>query len=301
MKIFHLHILALFAVASGCSSEEKAEELHVNQGEVTVAADESFKNIVEAQVAAYESHYPETKFHVVYTPEQKAIGLMLSDSAELAIVSRELSLDEQRYFTSRNIPYEPATMALDAVVLIVSKENSLETISTKELKNILEGKSGGVKLIFDNSSSSNLNALTSKLQVENLNRDNISAANGTSEVFDYIERNNNSIGVVGLNWISDSDDKKAMALRNRVNILSVDPGSGAVKPSLASLRDKSYPLPKTVYLLTTQHRWGVAKGFVRFACSQIGQLVVEKMELQPYYMMAKKYEMNPGPDYRSVE
>ncbi len=275
--------------------------MHVGRGEVTLAADESFKYIVDAQIAAYEGQYPESKFHVIYTPEQKAIGLMLSDSADLAVVARPLTEDEQRYFTSRNIAYEPATMALDAVVLIVNKDNPLTSLSTQELKDILEGKSGSGKLIFDNGSSSSLNTMIEKLKVENLSRDNISSANGTADVFSFIEKNATAIGVIGLNWISDSDDKRAVTLRERVKILGIDAGNGAVKPSLEALLAQTYPLPKTVYLLTTQHRWGVAKGFVRFACSQIGQLVVEKMELQPYYRIPKKYEMMPGPGYQTVE
>lgn len=296
-----LYFLPFILTLYSCNTP-KSEEQHVNKGEVTVAADESFKYIVKAQVAAYESHYPDTKFHVIYTPEQKAIGLMLSDSAQLAVVSRGLSEDEQRYYTSRNIEYEPAKMALDAVVFIVNKENPLEELSLNEIKQTLEGDSLDFKLVFDNSSSSNLNTLISELGIQNLSRKNIFAANGTEDVFDYISKNKKNIGVVGLNWISDTDDKRAVALKETVKILGVKGEDGkAVTPSLASLRAKTYPLPKTVYLLTTQHRWGVAKGFVRFACTQIGQLVVEKMGLQPYFIIPKKYEMTPGPNYETVE
>lgn len=286
-----LLLAVAFSIVS-CNSSQKAEELHVNKGRITVAADESFKHIVDAQVAAYKAHYPETEFDVIYTPEQKAIGLMLSDSAELAVVSRELTVEEQKYFTSRQLEYLPGRMAWDAVVLIVNKENPLEKITTSSIKEILEGENTERKLVFDNSSSSNLNFLLNYFNPQNLYRENIFAANGTLDVFNYIEKNKKAIGVIGMNWISDEDHKESRELRERVKILSVGETLETVyQPTLSTVRKSEYPFIKTVYLHTTQHRWGVAKGFVRFACSQIGQLVVEKMGLQPFYLIPKKYQM----------
>jgi phosphate transport system substrate-binding protein len=34
--------------------------------------------------------------------------------------------------------------------------------------------------------------------------------------------------------------------------------------------------------------WGLGSGFQRFACGQIGQLIVEKEGLQPYYLFDKQ-------------
>jgi phosphate transport system substrate-binding protein len=298
----YFYCLIMAVILGACTSKEKPEELHVNRGKVTLTADESFREIVEAQVAAYQGHYPDTEFDVVFVPEQKAIGFLLSDSSDLAVVSRELTPDEQTYFSNRKIEYKPATMALDAVVFIINKENNISEISTNEIRDILEGRSSDKQLVFDNSSSSNLNVLISKLNISDLKKDNIFAAKGTLDVFEHIKKNKNSIGVVGLNWISDSDDKKSVGLKESVKILGLKQTTGEILyPSLTTLLDHSYPFPKTIYLLTTQHRWGVAKGFVRFACSQIGQLVVEKMGLQPYYIIPKKYEMTPGPTYQAVE
>lgn len=295
-------LLLAFGLLSCNETVRNAEELHVSEGHITVVADESFKNIVDAEVSAYMSHYPKTEFDIVYVPEQKAIGLMLSDSAELAVVSRPLTEQEQNYYTSRNIEYQPGRMALDAVTLITSKDVDMQSISMNELASILKGEETEYKLVFDNSSSSNLNLMLDKFGIKTLNRRNIFAAKGTEDVFDYIENSKKSIGVIGNNWISDVDDKSSMALKERVNILGIETDNGEIIfPTSQSLQDQSYPLIKTIYLHTTQHRWGVAKGFVRFACSQIGQLVVEKMGLQPYYLIPKKYEMFDTPEISTVE
>lgn len=300
----NLKILVLFLIAAtACTKADKAEKLTIREGSIKVAVDESFKYIADAQIAAYKMHYPKTEFEVVYTPEQKAIGLMLSDSVDLAIVSRELDETEQLYFTSRKMEYLPGRLAVDAVALIVNKESSLDSISFAEIKSILKGSNQNKnKLVFDNSSSSNLNMMLDKFEIEDPKQGNISAAHGTNEVFDFIENSNYSIGVIGNNWISDTDDPRARQLLTRFKVLAVsENGKEAVKPSVYSLQEKTYPLTKTIYLHTTQDRWGVAKGFVRFACSQVGQLVVEKMGLQPYYIIPKNYSINPGPNIVVVE
>ncbi|SOE22665.1 phosphate transport system substrate-binding protein [Spirosomataceae bacterium TFI 002] len=302
MKTLQYYIILLFLITA-CSKADKAEKLTIREGKIKVAVDESFKYIADAQIDAYKMHYPKTEFEVVYTPEQKAIGLMLSDSVELAIVSRELDETEQKYFTSRELSYLPGHMAVDAVALIVNTDSQLDSISMAEIKSILLGTNQNKnRLVFDNSSSSNLNMMLKKFEVEDITKGNISAAKGTNDVFEFIENSNYSIGVIGNNWISDSDDPRALKLRSRFKVLAVsEDGKNAVKPSTLSLEEKTYPLTKTIYLHTTQDRWGVAKGFVRFACSQVGQLVVEKMGLQPYYIIPKNYSINPGPNIITVE
>jgi phosphate transport system substrate-binding protein len=263
----------------------------IRRGSATIAADESLKPIVEAQIQAYKAHYPETTFDVVYVPEQRAINLMLQDSVEVIVVTRELNEKEIAFFDQKKIKYEPAPMALDAVALIVNNGSDLNTITINELKNIFVNKSARKKLVFDNSNSSNLGFIKSKLNIDNIENANIFAADGNAEVFDFIARNKNVIGVVGNNWISDKDNRRADSLRKGIRTLKVvnEAVGKAFGPSVDNLRDRNYPLERLIYLHTTQSKWGVAKGFIRFSCSQIGQLVVEKMGLIPYYIIPKVY------------
>lgn len=269
----------------------------IRRGSATIAADESLKPIVEAQIQAYKAHYPETTFDVVYVPEQRAINLMLQDSVEVIVVTRELNEKEIAFFDQKKIKYEPAPMALDAVALIVNNGSDLNTITINELKNIFVNKSARKKLVFDNSNSSNLGFIKSKLNIDNIENANIFAADGNAEVFDFIARNKNVIGVVGNNWISDKDNRRADSLRKGIRTLKVvnEAVGKAFGPSVDNLRDRNYPLERLIYLHTTQSKWGVAKGFIRFSCSQIGQLVVEKMGLIPYYIIPKVYIIDNTP------
>jgi phosphate transport system substrate-binding protein len=302
MKLtFFLRLLAftplLGAGIVSCNYAPQEVTDTIRRGSATIAADESLKPIVEAQIQAYKAHYPETTFDVVYVPEQRAINLMLQDSVEVIVVTRELNEKEIAFFDQKKIKYEPAPMALDAVALIVNNGSDLNTITINELKNIFVNKSARKKLVFDNSNSSNLGFIKSKLNIDNIENANIFAADGNAEVFDFIARNKNVIGVVGNNWISDKDNRRADSLRKGIRTLKVvnEAVGKAFGPSVDNLRDRNYPLERLIYLHTTQSKWGVAKGFIRFSCSQIGQLVVEKMGLIPYYIIPKVYIIDNTP------
>ncbi len=289
---------ALFGVGIiGCSYNPQESENTIKRGNASIAADESLKPIVEAQVQAYQAHYPEATFDVIYVPEQKAINLMLQDSVEMVVVTRELNKNELSYYEQTKTKYEPAAMALDAVMLIVNESSDMASVTLDELKDIFLSKRAKKTLVFDNSNSSNLAFLRQKLGIDNIDDANIFAANGNADVFSYISRNKNAIGVVGFNWLSDRDNKQADSLKSNIKILSVaiDKSTAYVSPTTESLRRRKYPLERLVYLHTTKSSWGVSKGFIRFSCSQIGQLVVEKMGLIPYYIIPKVYVIDNKP------
>ncbi|MFT5886998.1 MAG: phosphate transport system substrate-binding protein, partial [Arcticibacterium sp.] len=234
---------------------------------------------------------------------QKAIGLLLQDSADLVMVSRELTNKEQVYYRNREMEYQPAIMALDAVVLIANKSSNLEHLSISKIESILKGEPSDFKFVFDNSSSSNLNLMLKTFDIDSVVKTNIYAAKGTKDVFTYVENSKNVIGLVGLNWISDEHDKPAVALRERIKIIGIDKeGNNEISyASLSTIKNQEYPFIKIIYLHTTQNGWGVAMGFIRFACTQIGQLVVEKMGLQPYYIIPKMFQLGETDPINVVE
>lgn len=284
-----------------CNSTSEQNE-NINKGNAVVAADESLRPLVEAQINAYKAHYPETTFTTFYVPEQKAINMLLKDSADVAIVTRELSKKEQVYYSSRQLPYQPARFAIDGVSLIVNKDFPLNEISLNEIKEKFSENNKSIQMVFDNSSSSNLNYMIEKFNIKDLPKLNITTADGTLNVFDFVSKNKSAIGIVGNNWISDDDSKTAQNLKNSIKVLSIknDENSTAYLPTFNDIKDKKYPLDRMVYMHTTDIQWKVAKGFIRFSCSQIGQLIAEKMGILPYYNIPKEILLEKKPLHNST-
>lgn len=279
-----------------CDSQEKQDL--PNEGEITIAADESLQPIVEAEIMAYNAHYPKAKLNVVYVPEQRAMSLMMNDSVNVAIVTREATPGEKAVYTSNNIPYLPAKMALDAVAIISNTESSIKNLSVTELKEMFEGqKKTDIKLVFDNSSSSNLNYMIQKLGLKDLKKANIFAADGNKDVIEYIKKNKNAIGVIGGNWISDIDDSKSQSFINSIHVVGISDAKTPDKfytPTTASLRARKYPFERRV-ILHTKKGYGLTSAFIRFCCAYIGQLVVEKSGLLPYYIYEREIILEKKP------
>ena len=291
-------IIAVFTaiILSQCTSQEKQDL--PNAGEITIAADESLQPIVDAEIMAYNAHYPKAKINVIYVPEQKAMRLMMNDSVNIAIVTREATAGEQAVYTSNNIPYLPAKMALDGVAIINNLESPIKNISITDLKAIFEGKKNiDIKLVFDNSSSSNLNYMIQRLGLKDVNNANIFAANGNKDVIEYTKKNKNAIGFIGGNWISDIDDSKSQNFINSIHVIGISDTKtpdNFYKPTTASLKARKYPFERKV-ILHTKKGYGLTSAFIRFCCAYIGQLVVEKSGLLPYYIYKREIIIEKKP------
>lgn len=289
-------VLSMALVLWQCNTQEKQDL--PNEGEITIAADESLQPIVEAEIMAYNAHYPKAKLNVVYVPEQRAMSLMMNDSVNVAIVTREATPGEKAVYTSNNIPYLPAKMALDGVAIISNTESTIKNLSTTELKEMFEGqKKTDIKLVFDNSSSSNLNYMIQKLGLKDIKKANIFAADGNKDVIEYIKKNKNAIGVIGGNWISDIDDSKSQSFINSIHVVGISDAKTPNKyytPTTASLKARKYPFERRV-ILHTKKGYGLTSAFIRFCCAYIGQLVVEKSGLLPYYVYEREIILEKKP------
>lgn len=292
-KIALLLCVHLFITSCGTVSEERV----INKGSAIIAIDEAILPVIKAQISAYKIHYPMTTINPRFVSEQKAIALLLKDSVGMAATTRDLNADELKVMNSRGIKYNPARMAIDAVALIVNKDYKDSAISLEKLKYLLTDKTSKTKLIFDKSNSSNLNSVMNKLEIKEININNIYAAEGNLNVFEKIKTDPTAIGFIGYNWISDTDDTEDMKLKNSVKILGVSLKNtqNYYKPSLKNLKARNYPLERFIFIHTLSKNWGVENGFIRFSCSKVGQLVTEKIGLVPFYIIPKEYILNTKP------
>lgn len=290
-KIISILILGTLLYSCGPNAGEK--EPIINEGTISIAIDESLLPIMKAQINAYKWHYPKANINPIILEEQKSIPLLLKDSLTILVATREFNENELRVLKSRNIKYVPARMAIDAVALIKAKNSSDTIISIEQLKFLLTDKNSKTKLIFDRGNSSNLNLIMKKLNISEINIDNIYSAEGNINVIDLVNKFPGSIGFLGYNWISDTDDPKAMSYKDRFNLMAVSENKKeAYKPSLKNIKERNYAFERFIYLHTLKKTWGIENGFIRFCCSKIGQLVTEKMGLVPFYIMPKEYLLN---------
>ena len=282
-------LVCIFTFFLSCKKTEKVLVDDPQQGEITVAADESFQSVTEALTQRYMALNPKTKINLVIKKEDLAFLDLLENKVRVIVMSRDLSEEEKSAYKDKiDMDILPAKFAVDAVVFVVSKNSVKQSLSMKEIADLLSSDNKSV--IFDGTNSSNLNFVAQKLD-KKPSELKFSIINGNKNIIDEINKHPEKIGVVSLNTISRPYDKESQELRNSVKILPVISNQKAVMPEIATIRDMSYPFSRVLYFLTNEAYYGLGNGWIRFSCQQLGQIVVQKEGLQPYNIFKREVQM----------
>ena len=287
MNRFLYLFFALFLLVLSCSKEQSSAP---NKGEIVVVADESFKNVTTALAERYMAFYPDTKINVRFQKEDYALMDLLKQNVRVVIMSRELTNKEKKLYKEMvDMPLEPARFAGDAVVFVTSKNSTRNSITLDEIKKELLSSSR--KMIFDGASTGNFNFVAQKFNLEPQNI-KFSVIKGNEQIIDQIDKYPSSIGVISFNTISNPYSKEAATLREKIKVLSVIDNKGiSYEPNIETIRNMKYPFTRILYFLTNEGYFGLGNGFIRFSCTQVGQIVVSKEGLQPYNIFKREVQM----------
>lgn len=287
-------ILSYFLVSalvfSGCSKKkEEQRSAEFNQGELVVLTDDAFKSVVEGLAQAYMMNYPSTKVEVKVQKEDLAFLDMLNNQAKMIAISKLLNKEEiQEYEKATNSKFHQDFFAIDAVLFVVSKNSTRTSLSVDDIKKEL--LSGEKNLIFDGNNSSNLNFVANKVGMK-ASELKYSTILGNDEVVKELDRFPNKIGVISLNTISRPYATQAAKFRDMISVLPIEENGRQISYEGEGLTKMKYPFVRTVYFLTNENGFGIAKGFLRFSCTQLGQIVVSKEGLQPYFLFSREVQM----------
>lgn len=287
-KIIYLFIVSII-IFSCKKNETKEEEFDYNKGKISISTDDSFRSIAEAMADAYMINYPETDVKVNVKKEDFGFLDLLNNKTKLVIMSRQLSENEiKEYERLMDLKYQPANFAADALVFVVPKNSYKTDISIDEIKTEL--LSDKKNMIFDGTNASNLNFIAQKLN-KKPSELKFSIIQGNANLIKEISNYQNKIGVVSLNTISRPYGAEAEKLRAMVKILPVRKDNKTFEPTVNNLIQMEYPFTRVLYFLSNEASFGIASGIIRFASTHIGQKVVQKEGLQPYYLYKREVQM----------
>lgn len=286
VKLIMLVFLSIIVV--NCNKkEEKSPSYH--KGELTILTDESFKSVTEALAEGYMINYPETKIKIVTKKEDLGFIDLLNDKARIAVMSRDLTAEELKTYEEHvELKFLPARFAADAVVFVVPKDSPKESISINEIRKGMQSEDK--EFIFDGANSSNLNFVAQKLKKQPKDL-KYSVIPGSKNIIEELGKYPNKIGVIGLNTFSRPYDKESEKLRSLVKILPVEDKGVLYDTDFKNLREMRYPFTRVLYFITNEGNFNIANGFIRYACTQLGQMIVQKEGLQPYNIYGRQVQM----------
>ena len=270
------------------------------RGNIRITADESFQPIIEAEVYTFTQLYENAKIKPQYKPEYDVINDFMNDSVKVIVSSKKLSDYQIQYLRDTQVIVRTTTYAYDALALVTNKNNKDTLLSYNTVRNIFLGnirkwqeinpksKLGDIRIIFDNNKSGNIRYFKELFEIKDSLTGNFFAVNSNAEVINFISRNEDALGIISVNWISDKDDSTSMSFINKVNVVAVSQqyvnDGSYYRPHQGFIYDKSYPFVREIYLISRETFAGLGSGFINWACAEQGQRIVLKSGLVPATM-----------------
>jgi phosphate transport system substrate-binding protein len=271
-------------------------------GKLKISVDESFAPIIDSHVYTFQKLYKYAKIQASYKPEGEIIKDLLQDSSRLIVISRLLTPGESQYFEKIKITPRVTKVAVDGVALIVHPNNRDTLLTMAQLKEIFSGRAASWKkinpesklsdltIVFDNNNSSTARYILDSINQKQPLPANTFAAKSNPALIDYVAKNPNAIGVLGVNWISDFDDSTAIGFLRKIKVVAVsaknNPASANdyYQPFQGYLAQGTYPLRRNLFIISREARAGLGTGFASFVAAEKGQRIFLKSGLLPATM-----------------
>jgi phosphate transport system substrate-binding protein len=310
ISIFALALSAL--VAGTLTSCRKDPSNTSTSGLATIVCDASFENIMNQEIDVFE-YTSRGKANIIpyYVSEKACVDSLLDLNTKTIVIPRDLTKKEKEYLDAKNRHARSNMIAVDAIALIVNNENPVEILSLSEIHDILTGKIkkwseleptklGDIQVVFDDEGSSTVQYMRDSIMKGEKFAENVYAQHSNKEVFDQVQMRRGAIGIIGVSWISSdmrtrdlSRDERMKSLEQQdttvadfdpsVKVLKVrrDDEVRAYKPYQAYIYDGSYPLFRSIYMITTGVNGSLSHGFYSFVTGTIGQKIIQRTGILP--------------------
>jgi len=270
-----LLLVALVLVSCG----DRRPKSTSTRGIAKIMCDESFQSVLEQEIAVFEYQYPEASIMPEYINEHDALDSLFQNKVDLIIISHDLTPEQKKSLKKIGRGYRTKMIAVDAIAIIVNKQNDIDELSMDDLRDIFSGKvkrwgevfptklkNDTIKVMFDGSGTGVVHYMKEKFLNGGKFGPNVYARGSSADVFKAVEEYKNVIGFIGVSWIT-SDLKSAeipiaqkyeeLKTKNEVSVIDftdrikVMPVRGddqvqGVKPYQAHINSSDYQLVMTI-------------------------------------------------------
>ncbi|MDD2960810.1 MAG: substrate-binding domain-containing protein [Muribaculaceae bacterium] len=313
-------LLTALIIFVSCDTKKPASTS--TTGLMTIVCDESFQNILSQEIDVFEYTYPNANVIPYYVDEKSAIDSLLKFKTKIIITAHELNKKQVEYLKEEKGACRTQRIAVDAIALIVNKDNPLSVLSMSEIEEIMSGKVSrwnelapskldSIRVIFDNQGSSTVQYMRDSVLRGAEFTKNVYAQKNNAEVFKAVSKRKDAIGIIGVSWISGdmkakelSLDEKVKALQhndttttafdNTIKVLKIrrDDSVEAFQPYQAYIYDGSYPLYRNIYVISSGAGGSLAHGFYSFITGFTGQKIIQQTGVLPSVVRPRMVNLN---------
>lgn len=210
------------------------------------------------------------------------IACLIDGSTDIASSSRKIKMDEKLKLQDAGKKYKEVVIAKDALSIVVNPSNPVNQLTREQIEGIFTGKItnwkevGGADLkivVYSRETSSGTYEFFKEFVMAKKNYTS-SALNmpATGAIVQSVSQTKGAIGYIGLAY--DNNGVKQLKV-------SYDKGKTYVMPSMATAKNKTYPIIRPLFLYYNVKDEAKVKPFLDFCLSKEGQVIVEKTGYVP--------------------
>ncbi|MDB5192205.1 MAG: hypothetical protein JWQ96_1768 [Segetibacter sp.] len=284
--IGYLSLLLLLVSCNNVSNENERE--NPTRGRIRISVDESFKPVIEEQLKVFHAAYPDATVIAEYKPEAACLKDLQTDSTRMVIISRDLT-DEEDDAYIKKLSFKPqyGQLAKDAVAIVLNKNIADSVFTMEELRGLLTGKSNKkLNVVVDGKSATSTvrYLIDSVLKGEPLGS-NVTGANNSEDLIRYISTTENSIGFVGISWVTNPQSKEQEDALLKVKTALIEckncDKDEFARPSQQTIMFNQYPLVRGLHYVLKENTASLGSGFRNFLSLERGQLIFRRANLVP--------------------
>lgn len=289
-NVFVLFFIGFLFVMCNQQEKKNTNKESILKGTATILVDETLTPIIEDQVAVFESKY-DAKINIVSKSESEVVISLFKEKSGIAVLSRNLTIEENKIFEQKKITPKITKFATDAIALISNKAHKDTLIDLKNVIEFMQGKqNSSIKgLVFDNPNSSTVRYMNDLAGIKEIPQKGVFSFKTNQEVIKFVAQNEGMIGVVGVNWLFQPMPDMQQYV-DKVNVLGVKSLSGGdyYMPSQNNIAEGKYPLARDLFIINGQGYTGLGMGFASFVAGDIGQRIILKSGLLPVRIPGRK-------------
>lgn len=231
--------------------------------------------IAQAVADAYMQANPQANIQVSGGGSGVGIQAIINQKVDIGMSSADVSPAQLAQDSNMNI----ITIAHDGIAIIVNPANSIPSITLDQVKAIYNGSitswssvpgagvanSNNQIVLVGRDSSSGTRTYFDQFVMQNTN-DSLSMHedNSNGAVLQEVAQTPNAIGYISIGYLD-----------NTVKALPIQLANGTlIAPTVATVKDKTYPIHRDLYMITNGQPTGLANDYINFLLSPAGQQIV---------------------------
>ena len=281
-KLFLILPLIGMLSCGKAKTEDKGAEAKAATVSITMKGSDTVLPLAQKEVEDLMKTNSDVSVTVVGGGSGVGLTALIDGTTDIAMASRDMKTEEKLKFVELKKDIEEVVIAYDALTVIVNPANKvskltreqLEKIFTGEIKNWKEvgGEDAKIVAYSRESSSGTYEFFKEEVMSKKNYATNILSLPATGAIVQAVGQTKGAIGYIGLAY--ETKEVKQLAV-------SYDQGKTYIEPSVASAKDKSYPISRPLFYMFDKTNATKVKSVVDFALSPEGQKVVSEVGYVP--------------------